>query len=204
MTANSSASSDSDMSTSRSLIIRLQDQDAPAWQVVVQLYSPLVLHWVRRAGLPAQECADVIQEVFQSAYTGIGKFRKQNTGTFRGWLRTIARHRVIDHFRRLNKEPDATGGSEAAALLNSVPDLDDEPLNDESDLQAEHALFLRAFDLIRNDVKPNTWEAFYRVVVEGQETAIVARDLGMQPGTVRVARSRVLKRLREQLGDLPE
>lgn len=82
--------------------------------------------------------------------------------------------------------------------------LDDEPLEDDSDLQAEHALFLRAFDLIRNDVKPNTWEAFYRVVVEGQETAVVARDLGMQPGTVRVARSRVLKRLREQLGDLPE
>ena len=204
MTANNHVPSDSDMSTSRSLVMRLQDQEAPAWQVVVQLYSPLVQHWVRRAGLPAQECADVVQDVFQSAFSGIGKFRKHNTGTFRGWLRTIARNRVTDHFRRLNKEPDATGGSEAAVLLNNVPDLDDEPLNDESDLQAEHALFLRAFELIRNDVKPNTWDAFYRVAVEGQEAATVAHDLGMKPGAVRVARSRVLKRLREQLGDLPD
>lgn len=192
------------MSTSRSLIIRLQDQEAPAWQVVVQLYSPLVLHWVRRAGLPPQECADVAQEVFQSAFTGIGKFKKQKTGTFRGWLRTIARNRVIDHFRRQNKQPDATGGSEAAALLKNVADIDDEQLGDESDLRAEHALFLRAFDLIRNDVKPTTWEAFYRVAVEGQKTATVAHDLQMQPGAVRVARSRVLRRLRDQLGDLLE
>ena len=83
-------------------------------------------------------------------------------------------------------------------------DIDDEQLGDESDLQAEHALFLRAFDLIRNDVKPTTWEAFYRVAVEGQETATVAHDLQMQPGAVRVARSRVLRRLRDQLGDLLE
>ncbi len=204
MTSDSQSSSDSGMATSRSLIMRLQDQEAPAWQVVVKLYSPLVLHWMRRAGLPTQECDDVVQEVFRSAFTGIGKFKKENTGTFRGWLRTITRHRVVDHFRRKNREPDAAGGSEAAVLLNNVADLNDDPLSDESDLQAEHALFLRAFQLIRNDVKPHTWEAFYRVVVEGQETAAVAHDLGMQPGAVRVARSRVLKRLREQLGDLPE
>ena len=97
-----------------------------AWKIVVELYSPLVLHWLRRAGLPDQECADVIQEIFRSAYTGVAKFRQESTGTFRGWLRTIARNKVIDHFRRRSKQPDATGGSEAAALLHNVPDLDDE------------------------------------------------------------------------------
>ena len=39
------------------------------------------------------------------------------------------------------------------------------------------------------------------VVVDGRETVDVAKDLGMLPGTVRVAKSRVLKRLRLELGD---
>ena len=198
------SSSTSDLSTSRSLIVRLQDQDAPSWQVVVQLYSPLVLHWVRRAGLPQQETADVVQEVFRSAFSGITGFRQNNQGTFRGWLRTIARNKVSDHFRSQQKQPDATGGSDAALLLNQLPDLDDEQLYDETDAKAEQALFLRAFELIRKDVKPTTWQAFYRVVVEGQDTADMAAELGMQPGAVRGAKSRVLKRLREQLGDLPD
>jgi RNA polymerase sigma-70 factor (ECF subfamily) len=39
------------------------------------------------------------------------------------------------------------------------------------------------------------------VTIEGRATADVAADLGMQPGAVRVAKSRVLQRLRRELGD---
>ena len=40
--------------------------------------------------------------------------------------------------------------------------------------------------------------------VEGQVAKDVAADLGMTPGAVRVAKCRVLQRLREELGDLIE
>lgn len=42
------------------------------------------------------------------------------------------------------------------------------------------------------------------VVVEGREASDVAHDLSMRPGTVRVAKSRVLKRLRLEIGDTLE
>ena len=84
-------------------------------------------------------------------------------------------------------------------------DLDDEFEGDDGDeaaLAAEHALFMRAIDLIRTDFKPQTWTAFWGVVVEGKSAPEVADELGIRAGTVRVAKSRVLKRLREQQGEV--
>jgi RNA polymerase sigma-70 factor (ECF subfamily) len=38
--------------------------------------------------------------------------------------------------------------------------------------------------------------------VDGQTSAAVAAELGMSPTAVRMAKSRILHRLREELGDL--
>jgi RNA polymerase sigma-70 factor (ECF subfamily) len=43
---------------------------------------------------------------------------------------------------------------------------------------------------------------FWRVTVDGEATAEVARDLSVSPSAVRLAKSRILRRLREELGDI--
>src|SRR5438552_4671524 len=87
-------------STSRSLLERVKARDARAWDQLVTLYSPLILHWCRRWDLEGHDAADVFQEVFQTLATQIGRFRKERPGdTFRGWLWTITRSKVHDHFR---------------------------------------------------------------------------------------------------------
>lgn len=190
-------------STSYSLIDGLKRNDAPAWRDLVHLYSPLIFHWCQRSGLPRQESADIVQDVFRSVIASIGTFRKERAqDTFRGWLRTITRNKVHDYFRRNGNQPAAAGGTEASLRLAKAPDVDDELDGDESELRAERELYVRAFEMIRRDFKEQTWQAFYRVVVDGKDAAEVAGELGMRPGTVRVAKSRVLKRLREQLGEL--
>ena len=45
----------------------------------------------------------------------------------------------------------------------------------------------------------STWEAFWRTGVEGQDVRIVARSLGMTPGAVHIARSRVMARIRMEI-----
>jgi RNA polymerase sigma-70 factor (ECF subfamily) len=170
----------------------------------MSLYAPLVHHWCVKMGLAKEDAADVVQEVFQAVTSSIGGFVSQPGGTFRGWLRTITRNKVRDHFRRRRCEPSAAGGTEACRAMSHVADLDDEPSGDEDDLRAEHAVLLRAIEMIRRDFKPETWQAFWCVVVEGKTTAEASQQLGMRPGTVRVAKSRVLHRLRQQLGDLLE
>jgi RNA polymerase sigma-70 factor (ECF subfamily) len=199
------SSSPSSTSTSRSLLERVRADDAAAWERLVRLYAPLVLYWCRRWGLQDEDAADVFQEVFLSVATHIGAFRKQRAGdTFRGWLRTITSNKVLDHFRRRRRDPGGVGGSEAQNCLAIVP----APLQSEeasvADSQAERGLFYRALDGVRSEFEPKTWQAFWKTAVEDRAVKDVAADLGMSPGAVRVAKSRVLQRLREELGDLLE
>ena len=57
--------------------------------------------------------------------------------------------------------------------------------------------------MIREEFEPRTWQAFWQTAVEGRAASDVAADFGMSPGAVRVAKSRVLHRLRAELGELP-
>jgi RNA polymerase sigma-70 factor (ECF subfamily) len=56
--------------------------------------------------------------------------------------------------------------------------------------------------LIRAEFKQTTWEAFIRVTVEGLPTAEVALALGVSVNAVHLAKSRILRRLREEFQDL--
>jgi RNA polymerase sigma-70 factor (ECF subfamily) len=171
---------------------------------LVNLYAPLIVHWCRSRGLQDQDAADVVQEVFRAVVAHVGRFRKERAGdTFRGWLRRITQNKLHDHFRRRGREVMGVGGSSAQDWLAQVPGP--EPAEDDSvhDGEGERILFARALELIRGEFAEQTWTAFWRTVVEGQSARDVAADLAMTPGAVRVAKCRVLHRLRAELGDLP-
>lgn len=198
--------------TSLSLIERASDQDPVAWERLVKLYSPLVYFWCQESGLPKQDLNDVFQEVFHVLARNIKKFRPVENGTFRGWLRTLTRNKLMDHFRQAGREPKPMGGSEALKLLNQIPATTPLPSSSTlsctmhgEDSPAEQAVLrltlCQALSNVRNNFTDQTWRAFWMVVVDGRETSDVAKDLGMLPGTVRVAKSRVLKRLRLEIGD---
>ncbi len=186
-------------STSRSLLARLHTNDPVAWDRLIALYAPLVWHWCRQMHLPHQDFADVFQEVFKAVAGHIGSFHKDRPGdTFRGWLRTITKNKVHDHFRHLKREPQATGGTEAQFRWSQVPEAAEE---EEAEV-TESQLFQRALELIQSEFEERSWRAFWRVVVDGRSPQEVAEELAMSPGAVRVAKCRVLHRLRQELGDL--
>jgi RNA polymerase sigma-70 factor (ECF subfamily) len=188
--------------TSLSLLARAQAKQAGAWERLVELYGPLVYHWCRRCQLADADTADVFQEVFQAVAVNLHRFhRDQAGGTFRGWLHTITHNKVRDHFRDRRHQPAAAGGSEVQQQLLQVPDpllADDDP--SEEDLKRRQ--LLQALEWIAGDFEQRTWQAFWKVQIEGQDTADVARELNMTPAAVRKAKYRVLQRLREELKDL--
>jgi RNA polymerase sigma-70 factor, ECF subfamily len=190
-------------STSRSLLSRLKTADAAAWNRLVVLYAPLVHHWCRQFGLPTREAADVLQDVFQAVAANVGRFHRDAPGdSFRGWLRAITRSKVMDHFRRRASEPEAAGGTEAQQRLGQFPapeSSEDEVLSDQAPVRA---LFESALGLIRPEFEDRTWQAFWRTAVDDQPAPQVAEELGMSSGAVRVAKCRVLQRLREELGEM--
>lgn len=188
-------------STSLSLLERVQAQDKDAWSQLVHIYGPLVFQWCRRWQLRNEDAADVLQEVFQAVATQIGAFRRDRPGdTFRGWLWGITRHKIGDHFRRAGRQPRAAGGSDALQLLLETPE---QPVPDGDD-EAGASVVHRALDAIRPEFEERTWRAFYRVTVEGHETKAVAAEMQVTPDAVRMAKSRVLRRLRQELAALAE
>jgi RNA polymerase sigma-70 factor (ECF subfamily) len=188
--------------TSLSLLARAQSRQAGAWERLIELYGPLVYHWCRQCRLPDADTADVFQDVFQAVAANLGRFRRDKEGdSFRGWLRTITRNKVRDHFRAASHQPTATGGSEIQQQLLQVADplLPDDD-SSESDLKRRQ--LLQALEWIAGDFEERTWRAFWRVQIEGHDTDSVARDLKMTAAAVRKAKYRVLQRLREELRDL--
>lgn len=191
--------------TSRSLLMQLKDGQPAAWERLTSLYAPLVYQWCRAMRLAEQDMPDVFQQVFQSVASHIQTFRKDRPGdTFRHWLRAITRNKVRDHFRRSARQAKAAGGTDAqiyfAQLAAPATDAEEDEVHDE---EGEIRQLLRgALEQIRSQVHPQTWQAFWKVVVEGKTPEEVGEELAMRPGTIRVAKSRVLSRLRAELGEL--
>jgi RNA polymerase sigma-70 factor, ECF subfamily len=185
--------------TSSSLLDRVRADEAGAWDRLVSLYAPLLYHWCRRWKLQEEDLADVFQEVFKTLVVHLAEFRKDRDGaTFRGWLFTITRNKVLDHFRKRSHD-EAGGGTEAAMRLAQLPAPDGAP--DPEEAEEVRRLYHRGLELIRGEFEEKTWQAFWRTAVEGRTPRDVAVELSMTSGAVRVAKSRVLQRLREELGD---
>lgn len=180
------------LNTSLSLLERAQNDDAEAWNRLVQLYAPLVYHWCRAWGLEPSAAEDVGQDVFLSVAIGLTKFRRDRPGdTFRGWLRVITQRRVADYLRK--SEPVGIGGEERHLLEVEFPAVDETELSWES-----RFLFERAVELIRTRFNARDWDAFYRTAVRGEPARTVADDLSMSVNSVYLARSRIARFVREQ------
>lgn len=190
--------------SSSTLLGRVKARDVAAWERLVSLCTPLVYQWCRQSGLQPADAADVGQEVFQAVFRKIGDFRRERPGqTFRGWLRTITRNKIIDHLRARQAPGTGPGGSEALKRLHQVP-AEDDAENGRAAGQEEGALYRRALEVLRTEFADQTWQAFWRVVVEEQRPADVAADLAMTVNAVYLAKSHVLRRMREEFADLLE
>jgi RNA polymerase sigma-70 factor (ECF subfamily) len=186
--------------TSLSLLERVRAHNPEAWHCLVQLYQPLVLGWCTRGGVEATDAEDVAQEVFAAAAAALDHFRRDRPGdTFRGWLRAITRNQIALLFRRNRDRPQAAGGSDAWQDLQDVADPCPAPGEETAEIDQ---LYRRALELVRREFEERTWQAFWLSVVEDRAPAALAQELNMTTNTIRQAKSRVLRRLREEVGDL--
>jgi RNA polymerase sigma-70 factor (ECF subfamily) len=184
---------------------QLRARDQAAWRRFERLFGPVVDDWVRYCGLQPADAADVRQNVFMAVDRGIGSFRRARPeDSFRGWLWTITRHEIGQHFRRRRGTPLAEGGTAAQQRLAELPDEPPDSSDSEKRADATSGLVRRAAELVRAEFEPRTWQAFWRTTVDGKPAAAVAEELGMTVAAVWKANSRVKKRIREELEGLLE
>ncbi len=185
----------SDAPTPLTLLQRLQQAgDSAAWRRFAELYTPLLFYWARRTGLQEPDAADLVQDVFLVLVRKMPEFRYEPGGSFRSWLRTVLVNKWRERQRR--KALPVEGGFPVDQV--AAPPVDD-PLDDRA---SRTDLVLRALEAIRGDFAPSTWSAFHQLVVRGKSPRLVAADLGLSAAAVYIAKSRVLKRLRQELDGL--
>jgi RNA polymerase sigma-70 factor (ECF subfamily) len=191
--------------TRASLLVRLRDpHDKEAWGQFVQLYAPVVYGFARKRGLQDADAADLMQEVFRSVAGAAGRLDYDpKRGSFRGWLYTITRNKIFTFLDTQRRQVRGSGDSGAQMLLEGQAGRDD-GTGDLWDQEYERSAFAWAAERVRGEFHEATWQAFWLTAVDGQSARDAGRKLGLSPGAVYVAKSRVIARLREEIRELEE
>lgn len=186
-----------------SLLERLRHQpDRASWDQFLRLYTPFIRGWLARHQVPLADVDDLVQDVLTVVVQEIPHFQHDGrTGAFRCWLRLVIVHRVRSLWRARHGEAQGSGDSDVLRMLDQLEDPDS-PLSRHWDREHDQYLAGRLLQVVENDFEPTTWQAFRRLALEDAPAAEVARDLGMTVNAVLQARSRVLRRLRQEVKGL--
>jgi RNA polymerase sigma-70 factor (ECF subfamily) len=177
--------------------LRHDPKDQAAWSDFVARYGPKILHWCRRWRLQQADAEDVTQDVLLKLHGRMATFSYEASESFRAWLKTLAHHAWRDLVAERRRAGIGTGDSRMDAFLESLEAGDDLA----TDLQEEfrHELTDCAMDRVRPRVSSRAWEAFRLTALEGWSGAAAAAQLEIKIAQVYLAKSRVAKRIREEV-----
>jgi RNA polymerase sigma-70 factor (ECF subfamily) len=189
--------------TRASLLVRIRDgRDQDAWRQFLHVYGPVVYSFARKRGLQDADAADLMQDVMRSVAKAAQDLNYDpRKGTFRGWLFTVTRNRIYSFLSKERHREQAVGDTAAYEQLENLPSADGET---DWDQEYQRRVFTWAADTIRSEFRQNTWAAFWQTAVEGKSPGEVSKGLGLSPGAIYVAKSRVLARLREKVQEFED
>ena len=184
-----------------SLLVLVQNQDDSAWERLWCVYSPVVHNWVLKWGVPPSDTGDLVQDVFFDVAQGIARFSKaRDSQSFRRWLWTLCRFRVLTWRKRVDRREVAAGGTTAHLQPVRVPA--EPPREDSIDVRSDVVTIVReALRLACQKTQAGTWAALERTALNGEPAGQVAEELSLSVWAVYKARSRVLQKVRNSLSD---
>jgi RNA polymerase sigma factor (sigma-70 family) len=190
--------------TRPSLMLRLREaRDQQAWHEFVSIYEPLLLRLMRQRGLQESDARDVTQQVIIAVTQAVDRWEPDGRdASFRRWLFTIARTLALKFVQR-GRAPHiaagrGAGGTDMLQILEKLPEPD-RRVTTEFDDEYRTEIFRLAAERVRSEFRETTWQAFWRTSVLNESIADVAQYLGLSAGSVYVARSRVIGRLRQSI-----
>ena len=187
--------------TSESLLLRLRNSDGDsidesAWQEFVKIYTPLLFDWARKIGLPDSDASDLVQEVLLLAFQKLPQFSYDRSSSFRGWLRTVTINKYREKRRRLSAQQAIASHS----ILEQLQPVD--IAESTWDINYARMLVAQTMQPMRGDFAEETWAALELVVGKQIPVNDAAETTGVSPWTIYAAKSRLLKRLRDELKGL--
>lgn len=197
--SETSSSQDDSLLTRASLLVQIRDgTNHGAWNEFMKLYGPVVYGFARKRGLQDADAADLMQDVMRSVSSAINQLDyDRSKGSFRGWLFTITRNRVFNFLQARRNRPQGSGDTSTHQMLDGHSDG-----NDGSgvwEVEYQRRLASLAMEKVKQEFSENTWQCFWLTAVEGKSAAQIATQVGMSPGAIYVAKSRVLARIKQEV-----
>jgi len=196
------------IATRASLLGRLKDwNDQTSWQEFDQIYRRLILSFALKQGLNQQEAEDVAQETWLAVAKAIGTFEYDPArSSFKNWLLTVTRHRILDHCRRRPKEalaqPRLADDSTRTSTVARLPDPHSVASEAVWDEEWRQTLTELAVERFKAAVSPEHFRIFYLSVIKAQPAAKVATALGVNLAKVYVVRHRLTPRFAKLVASL--
>jgi len=169
------------------LLVAARDGDEVSFAALWRELQPSLLRYLTVAAGGAAE--DLASETWLRVARSLGSFDGDEHG-FRGWVFTIARHRLLDWRRREGR---------ARTVPRPVEALDGRGGADDPAAEAMNRLSTDAALRLLARLPADQAEVVMLRAVAGLDVPHVARVLGKRPGTVRVLAHRGLRRLAELL-----
>jgi RNA polymerase sigma-70 factor (ECF subfamily) len=173
-------------STEAAVIRSCQNGDLSEFAVLYDAYVEKIHAFIYYRTLHKETAEDLTSDVFLKAFEKIGTFSERK-GSFSSWLYRIARNTVIDHYRTSKAEVDIDG----VPGLSSRTDIERDVAARESLAKIEQYLRI---------LKPEHREILVMRLWDGLSHAEIAEITGLSEGNCKMIFSRVIRRLREDLG----
>lgn len=189
---------DRERSTRPSLLLRVRSgSDQSAWHEFVEIYGPMIFGFCRFRKLQESDASDVTQDVMVRLSKAMPSFEYQpQLGRFRDWLGKVVYRELLRHWNKEKKH-------EAAEPMDNLVTADAASDSDWVDFFQSEILRL-SFERIRGEFEPETVQIFELAWSEDLPATEVAQKLNTSVDKVYVAKSRVLKRLRQEVVRLTE
>ena len=202
---------DDSLLTRRTLLSRLRNlDDQESWRTFFNLYWRLLYNVARKSGLDDSSAQDVVQDTVVSVAREMPAFRyNPERGTFRQWLLRITRRRIIDHLRRIYRQPPkAEIGPEsldeeeehAATITDESAGAIEAAWNEEW----EKVTFEAALSRVRTEINPRHFQVFDYCVLKEWPVSKVAATLGLNAAQVYLAKHRVARAIKRAVRRINE
>lgn len=184
--------------TTTTVLDRLRDAgDHSAWSGFIERYQGPIASFCRKTGLSQEDADDVAQETMMAFLESYRRGDYQRgRGQLSQFLFGIARHKILHARRKTGAAArQFSHGAGTSESLANVPDTD--ALQQAWDREWRESILMQCLARVREEVAPQTYEAFRLAGVEGLEPARIAEQLGMTRNAVFIAKHRVVTRLRQ-------
>jgi RNA polymerase sigma-70 factor (ECF subfamily) len=194
--------------TRESLLSRLKDwEDDDSWREFFGIYRKLLFSFAIKAGLSEQESEEVVQETIISVAKTIKEFQYDpQRCSFKSWLRHLAQKRIADSFRRRARQPQLKESARAdtpqTPAIERIPDPAAHNLDELWEEEWQKELLEAAITRVKAEVSGEQYQMFDFYVLKKMPVGKVAAALGTNAGQVYLAKHRISRLIKKEVGRL--